>query len=237
MDEGNATTGNAMEMGRRALLVRSLGAGLALSALGLPAMAKAAGYGVPSDGRLAFQVWRKGGHIGEHALTFQQDGDDLTVLIEVHILVKIGPVPVMRYTHSCRERWSGGQFQGLEATSHSNLERQHVVARRSADGLYVEPASGTPYTTSADTLPMSHWNRQDMRAPLFNPQDGKLLKESTRVFKGEEVVKLADGSSIKATRYAIGGDAAVDDWYDSANVWTALHGRVVDGSYIDYLRL
>ena len=52
-----------------------------------------------------------------------------------------------------------------------------------------------------------------------------------------DMIKLADGSSIKATRYAISGDAAVDDWYDANNVWTALHGRVVDGSYIDYLRL
>jgi hypothetical protein len=55
--------------------------------------------------------------------------------------------------------------------------------------------------------------------------------------KGEEMVKLADGASVKATRYAVTGDASVDDWYDTANVWTALHGRVVDGSYIDYRRL
>jgi hypothetical protein len=237
MDEGKAATGDAMEAGRRAFLIQGLGAGLALSALGLPALAKASGAGVPADGRLSFQVWRKGGHIGEHALTFQQDGDDLMVQIDVHIIVKIGPVPVMRYTHSCRERWSGGQFQSLEAVSHSNLDKQHVVARRTADGLYIEPAAGAPFTTAADTLPMSHWNRQDMRAPLFNPQDGKILRESTRVLKGDEMVKLADGSMVKATRYAIGGDAAVDDWYDASNVWTALHGRVVDGSYIDYLRL
>lgn len=238
MHDGNAATGNAMMMDRRSLLIQGFGAGLALSALGVPALAKAAGAGVPADGRLAFQVWRQGGHIGEHALTFQQDGDDLTVQIDVHILIKIGPVPVMRYIQSCKEHWSGGQFQSLDAVSKQTPGRQqHTTARRTADGIYVEPASGQPYTTSADTLPMSHWNRQSMRAPLFNPQDGKLLKETSRVLKGEEMIKLADGSSIKATRYAISGDAAVDDWYDANNVWTALHGRVVDGSYIDYLRL
>jgi hypothetical protein len=238
MDDGNAASGYAMKMDRRSLLINGLGAGLALSALGLPALAKAAVSGVPADGKLAFQVWRQGSHIGEHALTFQQDGDDLTVQIDVHILIKIGPVPVAKYTHSCKERWSGGQFQSLDATSKQTPgTRQHTVARRTADGIYIEPASGEPYTISGDTLPMSHWNRQDMRAPLFNPQDGKLLKETGRVTKGEEMIKLADGSSIKATRYAILGDAAVDDWYDANNVWTAMHGRVVDGSYIDYLRL
>ena len=238
MDDGNAATANAMMMDRRSLLIKGLGAGLALSALSLPALAKAAISGVPADGKLVFQVWRQGGHIGEHALMFQQDGDDLTVQIDVHILIKIGPVPVARYTQSCKEHWSGGQFQSLDALSHQTPgSKQHTTARRTADGIYIEPASGQPYTVSSDTLPMSHWNRQDMRAPLFNPQDGKILKESGRVLKGEEIIKLADGSSIKATRYAVTGDAAVDDWYDANNVWTALHGRVVDGSYIDYLRL
>jgi hypothetical protein len=238
MDDGNAATGHAMAMDRRSLLIRGLGAGFALSALGLPALAKATMSGVPADGKLAFQVWRQGAHIGEHSLTFQQDGDDLTVQINVHILIKIGPVPVARYTHSCTEHWSGGQFQGLDAVSKQTPgSRQHTVARRTSDGIYIEPASGEPYTTSADTLPMSHWNRQVMRARLFNPQDGKLLKESSRVLKGEEIIKLADGSSIRAIRYAVTGEATVDDWYDANNVWTALHGRVVDGSYIDYLRL
>jgi hypothetical protein len=239
MDDGNAATGKVIGMGRRALLLRGLGAGLTLSALGLPALARAGGSGIPADGKLAFQVWRQGNHIGEHALTFTQDGDDLTVQIDVHIVVKIGPVPVARYTHNCREHWSAGQFQSLDAVSHSLPgHQQHTTAKRTADGIYIEPAGGaSPYTTTADTLPMSHWNRQDMRAPLFNPQDGKILKETSRIPKGEEMIKLADGTMIKATRYAITGDAAVDDWYDANNVWTALHGRVVDGSYIDYLRL
>ncbi|MDB5461209.1 MAG: hypothetical protein JWO72_2950 [Caulobacteraceae bacterium] len=236
MDGNSAATGIARGMGRRAFLIQGLGAGLVLGALG-PPQARAAVYGVPADGRLAFQVWRKNAHIGEHALRFEQDGDALTVHIDVHIIVRIGPVPVMRYTHSSKEQWQGGQFQGLEATTHSNLDRQHVTARRSADGLYIQPVRGAPYTASGDTLPMSHWNRQVMRAPLFDPDDGRLLRETTRALKGEEMVKLADGSSVRATRYTITGDASVDDWYDANNVWTALHSRVVDGSYIDYLRL
>jgi hypothetical protein len=238
MDDGDAAAKTAMSMGRRALLIHGLGAGVALGMLSAPARSKAANSGVPADGRLAFQVWRNGSHIGQHDLAFQQDGDDLTVQINVHIVVKFGPVPVARYTHSCKEHWTAGQFQGLESNSDSTPgARQHVLARRTADGLYIEPASGAPYTIAGDTLPMSHWNRQVMKSPLFNPQDGKILKETSRIMKGEEVIRLADGTAIRATGYAVIGDATVDDWYDSANVWAALHGRVVDGSYIDYRRL
>ena len=236
MDDDSSAAGAVIGMKRRAFLMQSLGAGLVIGALGAPS-ARAATPGVPAEGRLAFQVWRRNAHIGEHVLRFDQDGDNLTVRIDVHIVVRIGPVPVMRYTHSCREHWQGGQFQGMEATTHSNLEKQSVVAKRTADGLYIQPVSGAPYTTPGDTLPMSHWNRQVMKAPLFNPDDGKLLRETSRTMKGEETVKLADGSTIRATRYGVVGDATVDDWYDANGVWTALHSRVVDGSYIDYLRL
>jgi hypothetical protein len=236
MDDDSAAAGMAIGIGRRAFLMQSLGAGLAFGAAAA-GPAWAAIPGVPTEGRLAFQVWRKNALIGEHSLRFDQDGDSLTVRIDVRIVVKVGPVPVMRYTHSSREHWLGSQFQGLESTTHSNLDKQSVVARRTADGLYIQPVSGAAYTASGDTLPMSHWNRQVMKAPLFNPDDGKLLRETSRSLKGEEMVKLADGTSVRATRYGVVGDATVDDWYDANGVWAALHSRVVDGSYIEYLRL
>lgn len=236
MDDHSAAAGTAIGLRRRAFMIQGLGAGLTVGMLGaLPA--RAATSGVPSEGRLAFQVWRKSAHIGQHTLRFDQDGDSLTVHIDVNIVVKVGPVPVMRYTHSAREHWQGGQFQGLEATTHSNMDKQSVVAKRTADGISIQPAAGAPYTTSGDTLPMTHWNRQVMKAPLFNPDNGKLLRETSRSVKGEEMVKLADGSSIRATRYGVVGEATLDDWYDVNGVWTALHSRVVDGSYIEYLRL
>jgi hypothetical protein len=224
-------------MGRRLVLLGGVGVGLAATGLAPASRAKPVLAGVPSEGRLAFQVWRKGAHIGENVLRFEQLGDALTVQIEVHILVRIGPVPVMKYTHSCKEHWAGGLFQGLESTSHSNMDKQQVTARRTSDGISIQPAEGDAYTAPIDSLPISHWNRQMMSAPLFNPQDGKPLRETARVAKGEETVKIANGSSVRATRYGLVGDATVDDWYDASGVWTALHSRVVDGSYIEYLRL
>ena len=71
---------------------------------------------------------------------------------------------------------------------------------------------------------------------MFNPQTGALTHE--RVSRSpDETVRLADGRSVSATRYAMTGDVELSDWYDGKDVWTALRGKLPDGSYIDYRRV
>ena len=110
-------------MGRRAFLIGGAGAGLVLPLVlrGTPAAAQPSG--IPASGKIAFRVLRKGQHIGESTVTFTQDSDSLTVRTEVHIQVKVGPVPVYRYTHICTEHWSGNRFMGLESATNSNMSR------------------------------------------------------------------------------------------------------------------
>lgn len=236
-DAAEVTGWTRHRMGRRAFLISGVGAGLTLPLLGATS-AWAQPAGVPPGGQLAFKVMRKGVHIGEHALTFTQDGDNLSVHTEVRITIKVGPVPVYHYVHRCTERWTGARFTNLESSTSANgVSRESIKARRTSDGIYIEPAVGDPYTASADCLPLTHWNRLAYQgAPLFNPQDGKPMHE-TLVSKGDDMVKLADGTSIRATRYSVKGDGTMDDFYDAAGVWTGLHSKVQDGSYVDYLRL
>ena len=220
---------------RRAFLTGAAAAGVALPLL-RPSLARAALAGIPSDRMVAFKVMRKGAHIGEHSLRFDVDGDSLTVHTDVRITVHVGPVPVYHHTQRCTEHWKGDRFVALESTTNSNVSHTVITVRRAADGVRIETAGGAAYTAPADALPMTHWNRFAYQGPLFDPQDGKLLKESV-VTRAEDMIQTADGSSIKVTRWSVTGDGVMDDYYDSSGVWAGLHVKVRDGSRVEYLRL
>jgi Family of unknown function (DUF6134) len=223
-------------LGRRAFLTGGAAAGLALPVLLRPSPARAALSGIPADGKVAFKVMRKGAHIGEHTLRFEQDGDNLTVHVDIRITVHIGPVPVYHHTQRCTEHWKGDRFMALESSTSSNISQQTVNARRTSDGVRIEPADGQPFTAPAEVLPLTHWNRFAYQGPLFDPQAGKVLKE-TLVSRTDDMVMQADGSSIRATRWSVTGDGVMDDYYDANGVWAGLHVKVRDGSQVEYLRL
>jgi hypothetical protein len=218
---------------RRAFLVGGAGAGLCLLGAGA---ARAQPVGVPASGKLAFKVMRKGNDIGQHVMRFEQDGDGLIIHIDVRIVVRIGPVPVYHHTQHCTERWRGDQFVSLDSTTISTASHQTMSARRAGDGVHISPSSGAPYVASPDTLPLTHWNHAVYQTPVFNPETGKMLRE-TLVARADDMVRLADGTSIRATRYTVAGDGMEDNFYDSAGVWAGLHARVEDGSFVDYLRI
>ena len=229
-----ASGGARRGMGRRAFLA-SGAAGLALPWLG-PRPARAALSGIPSEGKVAFKVMRKGAHIGEHSLAFAQDGDSLIVTTDVRITVHIGPVPVYHHTQHCVERWKGDRFVSLDSTTNSNVSHDTVSVRRTPDGLRIEPSSGAPFSAPAEALPLTHWNRFAYQGPLFDPEKGKLLKE-TLVARADDMIPVADGSMVKVTRWSVTGDGVMDDYYDAGGVWAGLHVKVRDGSRVEYLRL
>ncbi len=208
---------------------RSLvGAGFAL--LAAPAVRVAA-----AERRLAFAVFRNGARVGDHVMTFSGAAEDVAVRTEVSLLVKLGPVPVYRYTHRALERWRDGRFSSLATTTNGNGRLQRVDARRGADAVVIETAAG-PIAAPADALPLTHWNAAALGGPLFNPQEGKILRLTARRV-GAERIKLAGGGVIAATRWSLRGESEIDDWYDQGGAWAALRGRLPDGSTMEYRRL
>jgi hypothetical protein len=219
---------------RRILLTTGLGALGSVFTL-TPASAKPTA--LPSGGQLQFKVYRKGALLGEHAMTFTREAGQLVVQTHVDLLAKLGPVPLLHYQHEATERWTGDRFDSLQTTTTSNGKTQAVQAHRiDGGGLTIQPAEGAAYTARDGVLPLTHWNRQMMDAALFNPQDGKMLREQATA-RGAEAVQLADGRTVAATRYSLYGDSQIDDWYDSTGVWTALRGKIKDGSTLDYRRV
>ena len=209
-------------IGRRAVLAG------ALAALAPPARA-----GQPAA--LSFEVLRNGRKIGEQAMTFE-DRDGLSVETRIDMAVKLGPVSLFRYRHEASERWRGARFISLDTRTDNNGKVLRASARRAGGAVRIEPASGAAFETSEATIPFTHWNRQIANCPLFNPQDGKLLKQRA-AFAGVGEVALADGRRRQAEGLVFKGEIDIEDWYDEDAVWIALTSRLKDGSTIDYRRL
>jgi hypothetical protein len=198
-----------------------------------PAWAMAAPK-IPAAGRLAFAVFRNGARIGDHRMRFARDGDLLTVTTEVAMTVRMGPVPVYRYSHHAVERWRGDRFERLETTTDGNGRKKQVTAQRTDAGVLITVGK-TRLTAGPQTAPLTHWNAEVLSRPLFNPQEGKLVKVTAR--RGVEALKLADGATIQATKVSLRGEVEIDDFYDAAGAWVALRGKLEDGSRVEYRRV
>jgi hypothetical protein len=213
---------------RRTVLTGALSS-LSLTALALPARAAA------QPRALSFEVLRNGRKIGEQAMTFG-DGDGLTVKTQTDMAVALGPISVFRYRFEATERWRDGRFASLQSRTDSNGKMLQASAQREGGAVHIQPASGPPIEAAEATIPFTHWNRKIAGAPLFNPQDGKLLKERGSA-GGTRMVSLADGSLRQAEGVVFKGEAYVEDWYDEDMVWTALDSRLKDGTSIVFRRL
>jgi hypothetical protein len=203
-----------------------------LAAIALAPPARSAGY----PRTLAFAAYRNGSRVGEQQMTFETEGDALTVRTNAVFAIKIGPVVLFRYHHSALERWRGGRFDRLETETQSGGKRETVVATHTTQGVVITAGTAKPVIAAAGTLPFTHWNQAIARAPLFNPQTGAVLHQTARVL-GPSPVILDNGARLQAERVSFAGDASIDDWYDADGVWAALRGKLVDGSTLEYRRL
>jgi hypothetical protein len=198
-----------------------------------PAAARA---GAPPTDSLNFQVSRNGSPIGTHVLAFSRSGGDLTVHIDAAFRVGFGFITFYRYHHVGVERWRDGVFESLETTTNDNGRHFRVQARRVAGGVAIQ-ATGVPdQLVAGDALPLTHWAMAAMTAPLFNPETGKMLRETAQP-RGAGMVRLADGTPIRATGFTLKGEAPIEDWYDESRVWAALDAVGQDGSRITYRRV
>jgi hypothetical protein len=204
----------------------------ALAALAGPRLAAAAA--MPDN--LSFQALRNGRPIGEQQMAFDETAEGRIVRTTCEFIVKLGPITAYRYRHEATERWNGSRFQTLETETHDNGKLARVSARNDGAQVQITAATGAMVSAPAGALPFTHWNRRIATAPLFNPQDGKLLRESVSGVSAGSV-KLANGSAEPAQRVAFRGDVNIDDWYDASGVWSGLSSRLKDGSTFEYRRL
>jgi hypothetical protein len=197
---------------------RSLLATATLAAVSRPALAA---LPVPPSGKIGFRILRKGDVVGTHQLTFTTNGDALAVAVEIDFVVKLGPIPVFRYSHRATESWQGGQFVALESKTNHDGDPQFVHARREAAGVVVEGSKTQRYTAPPEALPTTYWNKAMLAAHVINSEDGRLFAVKPAAL-AEESVPLASGATIRARHYTLSGELDLDLWYDAADQWAHL---------------
>lgn len=185
-------------------------------ALGAPAVATAA------RAHLDFLVYRNGAKVGLHQMTFEGAVGSRVVTTNVAMTIKVGPVPVFRYRHRAVERWANGRWASLDTTTTQNGKTHSVTARAMTGFVQIESPAGL-VRAPASAAPLTHWNPAVLTGPLFNPQEGKMLKVRCTL--------TAPG------RWAIRGETEIDNEYDAAGDWLALKGKLDDGSRIEYRRI
>jgi hypothetical protein len=210
--------------------------GLLVGGAALAATVASRGVAVTVLPDLRFDVFRNDSNVGHHTISFHADGDTLVANVAVEIVVRFGPIPVFRYNLAARETWRGDRFLSLESETNDDGKSFRVQATNADNQVIVQTEAVPRAVLAPGTIPLTHWNQLCMERPLFNPQDGVPIA-STVVARGEEMVPLADGKTVRATHYSLVGKVSLDDWYDAAQRWTALRSIGTDGSRIDYRRV
>lgn len=166
----------------------------------------------------------------------ERAGDSVVVNTHAEMSVGLGPIALYRYRHDAQEVWDAGAFSRLITRTDQNGKLSHVSAEHQADGVIILGAQGKRIVAPAAAVPFSHWNRAIAGRPLFNPQDGAILREQAQPPR-PIVIRTASGTELRGVRIGYRGDAEIDDDYDETGAWAALTGTLSDGSRVDYRRV
>lgn len=174
---------------------------------------------LPSSGKLAFEVMRKGKDIGDHSYRFSGSPGAFSVTVATDVAVKVPLIRTTLYSfkHSSVETWKGDQLKGLNSQTNDD---------------------GTPHKLNIGAtklLPASLWNEDIVRSSkLVNTVDGKTM--SVRVTDmGSETVPLKRGK-ITAHHYRLSGGLQRDLWFDPDGNLAHVSFTADDGSTVTYVR-
>lgn len=172
----------------------------------------------PQDGEaLDFMVYRKGSEFGRHTVTFDVDGDKISVENDIKLEVKIGPFRAFYYKHDSNETWENGVLTRLEGETRKDGDDLSVLAEQKDGSLQV---TGTNYSGEADVniIPSSHWNKKEVESSVILSSEGGELLDVSVEYLGEETIE-AGGQEITADRYRLNSELSVDLWYDKDGRW------------------
>jgi hypothetical protein len=195
-------------MSRRAAIV-IVGGGMV--GVGLAPVAVA----VPAD--LTFDVFRKGSHIGTHAIRFDQGDGTLKVTSRLDLAVKVAFITAYRYEQTGQDEWQDDVLVRTRIETNDDGRDTLVVAEARDGQLAVEGPTGT-YTTALGAMTdLSFWNEAITRGqPVIDSQTAELIKIQVQPGTRERIV--VRGRDVEARRFAMGATKGRSGtvWYDES---------------------
>ncbi len=186
---------------------------------------------LPPTRDIAFAILSGDDPIGHHSVSFERNGEDIIVQIDIGIEVRFAFLTLFRYRHENREVWRDGRLVALDTWTDDDGTRLTVTARQTPAGLRIEGADGT-YLASPDIVPTSYWNPATTeQTRLLDTQSGRLLEVAIQP-SGLDVM-AAGPNEVPLRKYVMTGDLNLDLWYTEHGEWAkiAFEAR---GSTIDY---
>lgn len=199
--------------------------------------------GVPQDGSIEFQVFRKGEQIGTHALHFQDKGDRLQVEVEADLKVEMLFVTVYRYKHKATELWSGDRMVAFESATKQNCKAWTVGAHVAGDDRLLVKTNDQQRFVPDTLPPTSYWRPEMMQTSRwFNTQFGSPIDVHIEPRGTEQIESV--GETVTAHRYNCTGVIAETGKPVNLDLWYGENGELVkmqfiaaaDGSLIEFKR-
>jgi len=193
---------------------------------------------IPNDGDIRFEILRNGEPFGEHIVSFEKDGNQTRVSIDIEMKYMLGPIALFRYEHRNEEIWQGDRLISMISQTYDDGDDYQVNARW-ANVLKADvntDGAVSSFEAPSNLYTTSYWNPKMLKASqLLNSQKG--IIEDVSVSKaGVEDIETAQGL-VKAQRYKIDASLPLDVWYDAkTNEWVGLDFEV-RGSQISYRRI
>jgi hypothetical protein len=176
-----------------------------------PALSATGESALPPEGRLTYDVLRRGDRIGTQTIEFVHRDGRLVVRNHVDIKIDVLFFFTYRFRHDSEEQWVDGRLVALMSRTNDDGKKRTVELRRVGDrlrGTYNGKARDLPATL----LPASLWHPETVRQSLLlDPIKGRSRRISV-TDKGEERLNLPEGA-VTAHRYAITGQVEREVWY------------------------
>jgi len=184
-------------------------------------------------GDLRFDILRNDKPVGSHSVTFEPNGDAITVRTKSKIEIDFLIFTAYRFVYTSESRWSGDEMISLAARTDDDGDVTTVNASKDGTALRVS-GSGGDYETTPTIFPTDHWHKGVIDSTkVLNTITGRIADVKI-VDKGWSRLELPDGP-VTARHYAYTGDLLTEVWYDGRGRWVAMRFKARDGSTIRYV--